>query len=41
MVELRKEGQELTALRFRLDANGDLVVGSVNSLFKPLRVAAK
>jgi hypothetical protein len=41
MVELRKEGQELTALRFRLDAQGDLVAGSVNSLFKPLRVAAK
>jgi hypothetical protein len=40
-VELRKEGQELTALRFRLDAAGRLVAGSVNSLFKPLRVAAK
>jgi hypothetical protein len=41
MVELRKEGQELTALRFRLDMHGDLVAGSVNSLFKPLRVAGK
>jgi hypothetical protein len=40
-VQLRKEGQELTALRFRLDARGGLVAGSVNSLFKPLRVAAK
>jgi hypothetical protein len=40
-VELRKEGQELTALRFRLDSKGGLVAGSVNSLFKPLRVAAK
>jgi hypothetical protein len=40
-VELRKESQELTALRFRLDANGGLVAGSVNSLFKPLRAAAK
>jgi hypothetical protein len=40
-VQLRKEGQELTALRFRLDPNGGLVAGSVNSLFKPLRVAAK
>jgi hypothetical protein len=39
-VELRKEGQELTALRFRLDGDGRLVAGSVNSLFKPLRVAA-
>jgi hypothetical protein len=40
-VQLRKEGQELTALRFRLDSDGGLVAGSVNSLFKPLRVAAK
>ena len=40
-VQLRKEGQELTALRFRLDTKGGLVAGSVNSLFKPLRVAAK
>jgi hypothetical protein len=39
-VQLRKEGQELTALRFRLDTDGRLVAGSVNSLFKPLRVAA-
>jgi len=40
-VQLRKEGQELTALRFRLDSDGRLVDGSVNSLFKPLRAAAK
>ena len=40
-VQLRKEGQEMTALRFRLDAGGDLIAGSVNSLFKPLRMAAK
>ena len=40
-VQLRKEGQELTALRFRLDSDGGLVAGSVNSLFKPLRAAAK
>ena len=40
-VRLRKEGQELTALRFRLDSKGGLVAGSVNSLFKPLRVASK
>jgi hypothetical protein len=39
-VELRKANQELTALRFRLDSNGELVPGSVNSLFKGLRVAA-
>jgi hypothetical protein len=39
-VELRRENQEVTALRFRLDAEGKLVVGSVNSLFKELRVAS-
>ena len=40
-VQLSQQGQELTALRFRLDSKGGLVAGSVNSLFKPLRVAAK
>ena len=35
-----KANQELTAVRFRLDAGGRLVAGSVNSLFKGLRVAA-
>jgi hypothetical protein len=40
-VELWKQGQERTALRFRLDSGGGLVRDSVNSLFKPLRVAAK
>jgi hypothetical protein len=39
-VELRRENQELTALRFRLDGNGKLQAGSVNSLFKELRVAS-
>ena len=39
-VQLRKESQELTALRFRLRPDGDLVAGSVHSLFKPLRTAA-
>jgi hypothetical protein len=34
-LELRKEGQELTALRFGLDAHGDLVAGSVNSCSNP------
>ncbi len=36
-VQLRYEGEELTALRFRLDKQGNLVQGSVNSLPKPLR----
>lgn len=39
MVPLFKVGQELTAIRFRLDAKGRLVPGSVNSLYKPLRSA--
>lgn len=38
-VELKKEGQELTAVRFRLTDDGDLVPGSLNSLYKPLRAA--
>ena len=36
-VELTREGQELTVFRFRLDASGGLVPGSVTSLKKPLR----
>ena len=36
-VELSREGQELTVFRFRLDAAGALVPGSVTSLRKPLR----
>lgn len=40
-VQLRKQGQELTALRFLLDSHGRLVAGSVNSLFKPLRAASR
>jgi hypothetical protein len=40
-VALGREGQELTAFRFRLDADGSLVPGSVHSLFKPLRAWKK
>ncbi|MBX6322813.1 MAG: hypothetical protein IRY94_13370 [Rhodospirillaceae bacterium] len=40
-VELRREGDEETAFRFRLDGQGRLVPGSVNHLFKELRVAAQ
>lgn len=36
-VMLRKENEEITAFRFRLDANGKLQRGSVHSLQKPLR----
>jgi len=40
-VELRRENDEITAFRFRLDSHGALVPASVNSLYKPLRVAAR
>lgn len=40
-VALGREGQELTVFRFRLDADGNLVPGSVHSLFKPLRAWKK
>ncbi|MFL5260098.1 MAG: hypothetical protein ACJ8AS_10115 [Hyphomicrobiales bacterium] len=40
MIKLRKQNQEITALRFRIDPAGEVVAGSVNSLYKPLRVAA-
>ena len=38
-VEMKSNGQERTALRFNLDANGYLVPDSINSVFKPLREA--
>lgn len=37
--KLSREGQELTVFRFRLDARGDLVPGSVTDLQRPLRSA--
>jgi hypothetical protein len=40
MIELRKQNQQITALRFRIDPAGEIVAGSVDSLYKPLRVAA-
>lgn len=36
-VKLTQEGQELTAFRFKLDAKGKVVPGSVHHVFKPLR----
>lgn len=36
-VNLVRDGEEVTAIRFTLDANGELVPGSVNSLPRPLR----
>jgi hypothetical protein len=40
-TELTREGQEITVFRFRLDAAGGLVPGSVTSLQKPLRDGQK
>jgi hypothetical protein len=38
-LQLTANGQEKTALRFRLDATGKLVPDSLNSVFRPLRNA--
>jgi len=38
-VRLDREGQELTAFRFRLTEKGELEPNSMNSVFKPLRSA--
>jgi hypothetical protein len=38
-VDLSREGEEITAFRFRLDSDGVLERGSVHSLYKPLRDA--
>jgi len=40
-VQLRHENHQVTAFRFNLDKDGNLVTGSVNSLYKELRVAAQ
>lgn len=39
-VELVREGQEATAVRFRLE-KGSVIVSSVNKVFKPIRNAKK
>ena len=38
-IELRSQGQEVTIFRFRLDAKGELVSGSLNRIHKDLRAA--
>ena len=38
-LTLTANGQEKTALRFRLDKDGKLVPGSMNNVFRPLRAA--
>jgi hypothetical protein len=40
-VNLEREGQETTVFRFALTRDGELVPGSVTSLFKPLRSGSK
>jgi hypothetical protein len=40
-VELRHENDQVTAFRFTLDGKGRLVAGSVNNLYKELRVAVQ
>ncbi|HYH36650.1 MAG TPA: hypothetical protein VD860_00385 [Azospirillum sp.] len=40
-VRLDREGQEVTAFRFTLNDKGDLVPGSMNAVYKPLRSARK
>jgi len=40
-VELDREGEEVTAFRFKLSDQGQLVPGSVHNLFTPLRSGRK
>jgi hypothetical protein len=40
-LTLRREGEELTGLRFKLDADGNLVPNSMHNLFKQLRSGTK
>lgn len=40
-LELQHQGQEITAFRFSLDKDGNLVAGSVHELPKPLRSRKK
>lgn len=39
-VDITRLGQELTVIRFKLDDKGNLIAGSENSLFTPLRAKA-
>ncbi len=41
IVHLERHGQEETAYRFRLDSAGDLVKGSVSTLWRPLITGAR
>ncbi len=37
-VRLNKQNQEITVFRFKIDENGRMVSGSMNDIYKPLRV---
>lgn len=39
-VELSREGEELTVMRFSIDTQGNLIPGSINTLQKKLRASA-
>ena len=41
IVQLRHENDQVTAFRFTLDSRGQLVAGSVNSVYKELRIASR
>jgi hypothetical protein len=40
-VRLRHENDQVTAFRFQLDRNGQVVAGSMNTLYKDLRTASQ
>lgn len=40
-LDMQRDGEELTALRFQLDEDGNLVSGSVHDLPRPLRSSSK
>ena len=40
-VQLRHENDQVTAFRFTLDKDGDLVAGSMNTVYKDLRTAGQ
>ena len=40
-VQLKRENDQVTAFRFTLDNRGHLVAGSINDVYKELRVATK
>jgi hypothetical protein len=39
-LDLTSNGQEKTALRFKLDASGKIETNSLNAVFRPLRAAS-